>query len=83
MTHEILGVSCRSLPFLAVDEVFSHLCGDRTIRTVGGTLRINGETVTPERYLRLWWSVIGQAWTPSAFTERYGYAAFAVLGGLP
>jgi hypothetical protein len=79
--HEILGASRRSLPFLGGDEIFSHLCEDRAIRTVDGSLRTNGETITPERYLGLWRSAISQPWTPSAFTERYGYAAFAVLGG--
>lgn len=81
VTHEILGASRRGLPFLAGDEIFSHLCGDRAVRTVDGALRTNGETVTPERYLGLWRSAIGRPWTPSAFTERYGYAAFAMLGG--
>lgn len=80
-SHEILGASRPYLPFLAGYEIFSRLCGDRAMRTVDGALRTNGETVTPERYLGLWRTAIGQPLTPPGFTERYGYAAYAVLGG--
>lgn len=81
VTHEILGASRPTLPFLAGYEIFSKLCGDRAIRTVDGALRANGEAITPERYLGLWRIAIGQPLTPPRFTERYGYAAYAVLGG--
>ena len=81
VTHEILGASRPYLPFLATYEIFSRLCGDRAMRTVDGALRTNSETITPERYLGLWRIAIGQPLTPSAFTERYGYAAYAILSG--
>lgn len=81
VTYEILGASRPCLPFFAGYEIFSRLCGDRAMRTVDGALRANGETVTPERYLGLWRTAIGQPLTPSRFTEHYGYAAYAALGG--
>lgn len=81
IVHEILGASRPCLPFFARYEIFSRLCGDRAMRTVDGALRANGETVTPERYLGLWRTAIGQPLTPSRFTELTGYAACAVLGG--
>jgi len=42
VTHEILGASRPYLPFFAGYEIFSRLCGDRAMRTVDGTLRVNG-----------------------------------------
>jgi hypothetical protein len=81
VTHEILGVSRPALPFFAAYEIFSKLCGDRAMRTVDGALRTNGEIITPERYLSLWRTAIDQPLTPHRFTECYGYAAYAVLGG--
>lgn len=81
IVHEILGASRSCLPFLAGYEIFSRLCGDRAMRTVDDALRVNGETITPECYLGLWRTAIGQPLTPSRFTERFGYSIYAVLGG--
>ena len=81
VTHEVLGASRPCLPFFACHELFSHLCSDRAMQTVDGVLRTNGETITPERYLGLWRAAIGNALTPSEFTEQYGYAAYVVLDG--
>lgn len=81
VSHEILGAARPCLPFFARYELFSHLCGDRAMRTVDGALRINGETIRPERYLALWRVAIGQPLTPTEFTERHGYVAYAALAG--
>lgn len=81
VTHEILGASRSGLPFFASCGIFSYLCGDRAMRTVDGMLRISGEAITPECYLALWRKAIAQPLSPVEFTERYGYAAYALLNG--
>ena len=81
VTPEILGASRSTLPFLAAYEIFSRLCGDRAMRTVDGSLRVDGDVVTPERYLGLWRTGIGQASTPEQFAERHALCAYVELGG--
>ncbi len=80
-THEILGASTSRLPFLAGYEIFSRLCGDRAMRTVDGTLRINGEIVKPERYLELWRNTIQDAVTPEELPDRFGQTIHVRLHG--
>lgn len=81
VTPEIIGASRLTLPFLAGYEIFSRLCGDRAMRTVDGDLCVNGDIITPERYLGLWRTAIGQPLTPDQLTDRYAYSVYAVLGG--
>ncbi len=78
---DIIGASRMNLPFLAGYQLFSRLCGDRAMRTVDGDLCVSGEVVTPERYLALWRTAIGQPLTPDELTDRYAYSVYAVLGG--
>ena len=51
---QVLGSNRRSLPFLARYELLSTLCSDRAKQTVDGSLRVNDQVITPERYLGLW-----------------------------
>lgn len=79
-TGQIIGGHHKHLPFLAPYELFSSLCGDRAKRTVDGSLRMNGQVITPERYLSLWRATLAQPVTAAQFTERYGQQVLLVLG---
>ncbi len=80
MIPNVLGPSS-GLPFLARYNIMSLLCGGRAMGTVDGTVIVNGETITPERYLGIWRTAIAEPLTAAQFTERHGYEIVAVLGG--
>lgn len=79
-TGQIIGGHCKSLPFLARYELFSNLCADRAMCTVDGSLRVNGQIITPERYLSLWRATLKHPVTAEQFTERHGQQVLLVLG---
>ena len=70
---QILGSNRRSLPFLARYELLNALCRDRAKQTVDGSLRVNDQIITPERYLGLWRAAIAHPVTAEQFTEQYGH----------
>lgn len=71
------------LPFMALWELLSLLCGDRAQRTVDGTLLAGGRPVTPEAYLKLWRDASAAALTPEQFATRYGLVpTFLIEGSL-
>lgn len=79
--RQVIGSHRNSLPFLAPYELVNHLCGDRAMRTVDGSLRVNGQIITPERYLGLWRAALQHPLTATQFTQRYGQQVLLVLGG--
>lgn len=79
-TGQIIGDHRQRLPFLAGYHLFSKLCGDRAMRTVDGSLRVNGQVITPERYLSLWRGTLAKPITAEQFTERHGQQVLLVLG---
>lgn len=46
-----------------------------------GSLRVDGDVVTPERYLGLWRTAIAQPLMPEQFAERHAVCAYVELGG--
>jgi hypothetical protein len=81
VTPSILG-SSRCLAFLPRHQIFSALCGDRSIRSVDHHLLVKGKPVTPEQYLGLWRTALKQPCSSDEFADRRGYALIAVLGGV-
>jgi len=79
-TGQFIGDHRQRLPFLAGYQLFSKLCGDRAMRTVDGSLRVNGQVITPERYLSLWRATLAQPITAEQFTERHCQQVLLVLG---
>lgn len=75
----LLRSDSHGIDYMAGYEVFSALCSNRAQRTVDRSLLVDNEHITPERYLGLWRSAIGNSMPPEAASKALAIQAVAVL----
>ena len=68
------------LPYYPKYQLIDLLCGDRARQAVDGTLRVQGQVVTPEAYLGLWRAALADSLTPVQLAARCGLRLFVSLG---
>ncbi|WP_406625360.1 hypothetical protein [Acidovorax sp. SDU_ACID1] len=76
----ILDTGSAGLPYLPAYRLIDHLCGDRAMRTVDGTLRVRQRIVTPESYLGLWRTAMQCALAPEELATQHGLKIVITLG---
>lgn len=75
----LLRSDSHGIDYMAGYEIFSALCSDRAQRTVERSLLVDNAPITPEGYLGLWRSAIGNSMPPEAASKTLGIQAVAVL----
>jgi hypothetical protein len=75
----LLRSDSHGIDYMAGYEIFSALCSARAQRTVDRSLLVDNAPITPERYLGLWRSAIGNSMPPQAASKTFGIQAVAVL----
>lgn len=69
--------------FLAPYRIMQALCDDRAQRTVDHQLLINGQPITPERYLKIWRSALTQPLSLRALGDQFGLRLLVHMQGAP
>jgi hypothetical protein len=68
------------LPYFLEHRLIGMLCASRAGHSVDGTLRVQGQIVTPEAYLGLWRAALADVISPSQLANRCGLRILVTLG---
>ena len=68
------------LPYFPQYSLIGLLCGSRAKHAVDGTLRVQGQIVTPEAYLGLWRAALADAMSTAQLADRCGLRILVTLG---